>query len=156
MKDFVGVLPGLGGRNSEIIYCAGNDSVFTFLQDVFDEILELFPSRYIHVGGDEARKTNWEKCPLCQKRMKKQRLANEEDLQGYFMKRISDYLRKKGREVIGWDELTNSSFLPEESIILGWQGMGTAALKAAEKGHRFIMTPARVLYLIRYQGPQLV
>ena len=154
VKDFVGVLPGLGGRNSEIIYCAGNDSVFTFLQDVFDEILELFPSRYIHVGGDEARKTNWEKCPLCQKRMKKQRLANEEDLQGYFMKRISDYLRKKGREVIGWDELTNSSFLPEESIILGWQGMGTAALKAAEKGHRFIMTPARVLYLIRYQGPQ--
>ena len=102
VKDFVGVLPGLGGRNSEIIYCAGN----------------------------------------------------EEDLQGYFMKRISDYLRKKGREVIGWDELTNSSFLPEESIILGWQGMGTAALKAAEKGHRFIMTPARVLYLIRYQGPQ--
>ena len=154
VKDFIGVLPGLGGRNSEIIYCAGNDSVFTFLQDVFDEILELFPSRYIHVGGDEARKTNWEKCPLCQKRMKKQRLANEEDLQGYFMKRISDYLRKKGREVIGWDELTNSSFLPEESIILGWQGMGTAALKAAEKGHRFIMTPARVLYLIRYQGPQ--
>ena len=64
VKDFVGVLPGLGGRNSEIIYCAGNDSVFTFLQDVFDEILELFPSRYIHVGGDEARKTNWEKCPL--------------------------------------------------------------------------------------------
>ena len=70
------------------------------MQDVFDEILELFPSRYIHVGGDEARKTNWEKCPLCQKRMKKQRLANEEDLQGYFMKRISDYLRKKGREVM--------------------------------------------------------
>ena len=93
VKDFIGVLPGLGGRNSEIIYCAGNDSVFTFL-------------------------------------------------------------RKKGREVIGWDELTNSSFLPEESIILGWQGMGTAALKAAEKGHRFIMTPARIMYLIRYQGPQ--
>ena len=86
--------------------------------------------------------------------MRKQHLANEEDLQGYFMKRISDYLRKKGREVIGWDELTNSSFLPEESIILGWQGMGTAALKAAEKGHRFIMTPARIMYLIRYQGPQ--
>ena len=150
--DFI--LPGLGGRNSEIIYCAGNDSVFTFLQDIFDEILTLFPSRYIHVGGDEARKTNWEKCPLCQKRMKKQHLTNEEDLQGYFMKRISDYLRKKGREVIGWDELTNSSFLPEESIILGWQGMGTAALKAAEKGHRFIMTPARIMYLIRYQGPQ--
>ena len=154
VKDYIGVLPGLGGRNSEIIFCAGNDSVFTFLQNVMDEIMELFPSRYIHIGGDEAQKTHWKKCPLCQARMKKEGLANEEDLQGYFMQRISDYVRSKGREVIGWDELTNSSFLPEGSIILGWQGYGKAALKAAEKGHRFIMTPARVMYLIRYQGPQ--
>lgn len=154
VKDYIGVLPGLGGRNSEIIYCAGNDSVFNFLQNVMDEIMELFPSRYIHIGGDEAQKTHWKKCPLCQARMKKENLADEEDLQGYFMKRISDYVRSKGREVIGWDELTNSSFLPEESIILGWQGFGQAALKAAEKGHRFIMTPARIMYLIRYQGPQ--
>lgn len=152
VKDYIGVLPGLGGRNSEIIFCAGNDSVFTFLQNVMDEIMELFPSRYIHIGGDEAQKTHWKKCPLCQARMKKEGLANEEDLQGYFMQRISDYVRSKGREVIGWDELTNSSFLPEGSIILGWQGYGKAALKAAEKGHRFIMTPARIMYLIRYQG----
>lgn len=154
VKDYIGVLPGLGGRNSEIIFCAGNDSVFTFLQNVMDEIMELFPSRYIHIGGDEAQKTHWKKCPLCQTRMKKEGLANEEDLQGYFMQRISDYVRSKGREVIGWDELTNSSFLPEGSIILGWQGYGKAALKAAEKGHRFIMTPARIMYLIRYQGSQ--
>lgn len=154
VKEYIGVLPGLGGRNSEIIYCAGNESVFSFLQNVMDEVLELFPSRYIHIGGDEAQKTNWKKCPLCQARMKKERLADEEDLQGYFMSRMSDYVRNKGREVIGWDELTNSSFLPEGSIILGWQGYGTAALKAAEKGHRFIMTPARIMYLIRYQGPQ--
>ena len=154
VKDYIGALPGLGGRNSEIIFCAGNDSVFTFLQNVMDEIMELFPSRYIHIGGDEAQKTHWKKCPLCQTRMKKEGLANEEDLQGYFMQRISDYVRSKGREVIGWDELTNSSFLPEGSIILGWQGYGKAALKAAEKGHRFIMTPARIMYLIRYQGPQ--
>lgn len=154
VKDFIGVLPGLGANNAEIIFCAGNDSVFTFLQDIMDEVLALFPSRYIHIGGDEARKTYWEKCPHCQARMKKEHLANEEDLQGYFMKRMNDYVRGKGREVIGWDELTNSSFLPEDVIILGWQGMGTAALKAAEKGHRFIMTPARIMYLIRYQGPQ--
>ena len=154
VKEYFGVLPGLGGRNSEIIYCAGNDSVFTFLQNVMDEIMELFPSRYIHIGGDEAQKTHWKQCPLCQARMKKEQLANEEDLQGYFMKRISDYVRSKGREVIGWDELTNSSFLPDNSIILGWQGFGQAALKAAEEGHRFIMTPARIMYLIRYQGPQ--
>lgn len=154
VKEYIGVLPGLGGRNSEIIYCAGNESVYSFLQNVMDEILELFPSRYIHIGGDEASKTNWKKCPLCQAKMKKEKLADEEDLQGYFMERISNYVRSKGREVIGWDELTNSSFLPEGSIILGWQGNGQAALKAAEKGHRFIMTPARIMYLIRYQGPQ--
>lgn len=154
VKEYIGVLPGLGGQNSEIIYCAGNDSVFSFLQNIMDEVLALFPSRYIHIGGDEAQKTNWKKCPLCQSRMKAEKLADEEDLQGYFMSRISDYVRSKGREVIGWDELTNSSFLPEGSIILGWQGYGTAALKAAEKGHRFIMTPARIMYLIRYQGPQ--
>lgn len=70
------------------------------------------------------------------------------------MKRMSEYVRGKGREVIGWDELTNSSFLPEDVIVLGWQGYGQAALKAAEQGHRFIMTPARIMYLIRYQGPQ--
>ena len=138
----------------DIVLCAGKEEPFQFFEDVIAEVAPLFPGEYFHIGGDECPKTSWEKCPLCQKRMKKQRLANEEDLQGYFMKRISDYLRKKGREVIGWDELTNSSFLPEESIILGWQGMGTAALKAAEKGHRFIMTPARIMYLIRYQGPQ--
>lgn len=154
VKDFIGVLPGLGGQNSEIIYCAGNEKVFTFLQDVMDEVMALFPSRYIHIGGDEAQKTNWKKCPLCQSKMKKEKLANEEDLQGYFMKRMSDYVRSKGREVIGWDELTNSSFLPDDVIVLGWQGYGQAALKAAEKGHRFIMTPARIMYLIRYQGPQ--
>lgn len=153
VDKYVGVLPGLGGENAGIIFCAGNDSVYTFLQDIIDEILPLFPSRYIHLGGDEARKTYWEKCPLCQARMKKEHLANEEDLQGYFMKRMSSYVQSKGREVIGWDELTNTT-IPEGAIIYGWQGMGNAALKAAAKGHRFVMTPARIMYLIRYQGPQ--
>lgn len=153
VKNFIGVLPGLGGKHAEVIYCAGNDRVFSFLQDVIDEVVELFPSRYIHLGGDEAGKANWEKCPLCQARMKKEHLAHEEDLQGYFMKRMCEYVQGKGREVIGWDELTNTT-IPDGTIILGWQGYGTAALKAAELGHRFIMTPARIMYLIRYQGPQ--
>ena len=131
VDKFIGVLPGLGGNHADVIFCAGNDSVFTFLQDVIDEVLELFPSRYIHLGGDEARKTNWEKCPLCQARMKTEHLANEEDLQGYFMKRMCEYVQSKGREVIGWDELTNTT-IPDGTIILGWQGLGTAALKAAE------------------------
>lgn len=154
VKSYIGVIPGLGGGNSGVIYCAGKDSAFTFLQNVLDEVMALFPSRYIHLGGDEAQKGYWEKCPLCQARMKNEHLDNEEDLQGYFMKRMSDYVCSKGRKVIGWDELTNSSFLPEGVIIQGWRGLGTAALKAAEQGHPFIMTPARIMYLIRYQGPQ--
>lgn len=153
VDKFIGVLPGLGGNHADIIFCAGNDSAYTFLQNVIDEVVTLFPSRYIHLGGDEAWKTNWKKCPLCQARMKKERLAHEEDLQGYFMNRMAEYVRGKGKEVMGWDELTNSK-LPEGAIIYGWQGFGQAALKAAEQGHRFIMTPARIMYLIRYQGPQ--
>ena len=153
VDKFIGVLPGLGGNHADVIFCAGNDSVFTFLQDILDEVLELFPSKYIHLGGDQARKTHWEECPLCQTRMKAESLENTEELQGYFMARVARYVQNKGREVIGWDELTNAR-IPEGSIILGWQGYGQAALKAAELGHRFIMTPARILYLIRYQGPQ--
>lgn len=153
VKDFIGVIPGLGGKNAEIIFCGGNEKTYEFLQNVLDEVIALFPSRYIHLGGDEATKTNWKKCPLCQARIREEHLADEESLQGYFMGRMSDYVRSKGKEVMGWDELTNSK-LPEDAIIFGWQGFGNAALKAAEQGHRFVMTPARVAYLIRYQGPQ--
>lgn len=153
VDKYIGVLPGLGGTHADIIFCAGNDHVFTFLEGVLDEVMQLFPSKYIHLGGDEARKTHWKDCPLCQARIKAEKLEDEEALQGYFMKRVARYVQSKGREVMGWDELTNSS-IPEGAIIFGWQGYGQAALKAARQGHRFVMTPARVLYLIRYQGPQ--
>lgn len=123
------------------------------MQDVIDELLQLFPSPYINMGGDEATKTYWKVCPLCQKRMQEEHLKEVEDLQGYFMGRLNDYIRSKGRILMGWDELTNSQ-LPEGAVILGWQGLGNAALKAADKGLDFVMTPARILYLIRYQGPQ--
>lgn len=153
VDKFIGVLPGIGGDNADIIYCAGNDSTFVFLKNILDEVMELFPSRYIHLGGDEAWKTNWDKCPLCQSRIEKEHLDNSEELQGWFMTVMSDYVRSKGRQVIGWDELTNSK-LPEEVTVMGWQGNGNAALKAAAQGHNFILTPARLMYFIRYQGPQ--
>ena len=153
VTDYIGVLPGAGGKATRTVYCAGNDSVFSFLEDVLDEVIELFPSRYIHLGGDEASKEYWSKCPKCQKRMADEKIEHVEELQSYFMTRMSNYVKSKGREVIGWDELTNST-LPDDVIIFGWQGYGDAALKAAAQGHRFVMTPARVLYLIRYQGPQ--
>lgn len=153
VKDFIGVLPGLGGHAAEIIYCAGNEEVFTFLEGVIDEVCALFPSPYIHLGGDEAAKTYWRTCPLCQARMRAEGLTDVEDLQGYFMQRMSAYVQSKGRQVMGWDELTNSR-IPEGAIIFGWQGMGQAGYKAGQAGHAFIMTPAQVNYLIRYQGPQ--
>ena len=149
---FIGVLPGIGGSNADIIFCAGNDATFHFIQDILDEVFTLFPSKYIHLGGDEAWKTNWKTCPLCQKRIAKEGLADEEALQGYFMSRMNDYVRSKGKTMMGWDELTNSE-VPEKAVVFGWQDDGTAALKAAEQGHRFIMTPAKLMYLIRYQGP---
>lgn len=153
VEHYIGVLPGAGGKATRTVYCAGNDSVFTFLQDVLDEVIALFPSKYIHLGGDEASKEYWSKCPACLQRMKDENIMHVEELQSYFMTRMSDYVKSKGREVMGWDELTNST-MPDDVIIFGWQGLGSAALKAAAQGHRFVMTPAQVLYLIRYQGPQ--
>lgn len=153
VDKYIDVLPGLGGSHADVIFCAGNDSVFTFLQGIIDEVIGLFPSRYIHLGGDEASKTHWKECPLCQARMRQEGLEDEEALQGYFMARISKYVQSKGKQVMGWDELTNTT-IPEGAVIFGWRGLGQAAVKAAEQGHRFVMTPARILYLIRYQGPQ--
>ncbi len=153
VKKPIVVLSGAGGKNSEIIYCAGNDSVFSFLEDVIDEIVEIFPSKYIHLGGDEATKTNWEVCDKCKKRMVQENLTDTEELQAYFMNRMGDYVRSKGKQPMGWDELINGK-LPKDIVIFGWQQYGTAAIKAAEQGHKFVMTPAKVMYLIRYQGPQ--
>ena len=153
VDKFIGVLPGLGGNHADIIFCAGNDEVFTFIEGILEEVMELFPSRIIHLGGDEAWKTHWKECPLCQERIRKENLADEEELQGWFMSRVADYVHKHSREVAGWDELTETG-IPEDAIVYGWRGMGQAALDAARQGHRVVMTPAKVTYLIRYQGPQ--
>lgn len=151
---FIGVLPGIGGKDASIIYCAGNERVFSFLQDILDEVMKVFPSEYIHIGGDEAEKSHWKKCSLCQEQMKRNGIEDEEHLQGYFMDRIIRYLNSKGRKAIGWDEVTMGH--PKEEItIFGWRGKGQAAVDDARKyGRNFVMTPGQKLYLIRYQGPQ--
>ena len=149
----IGVLPGLGGMNAHIIYCAGNDEVFDFLKDVLDEVCLLFPSEYIHLGGDEAWKTYWKKCPLCQQRMRDEGLVDEEALQGWFMARVNGYLKEKGKKMMAWDEVTES-VIPDGAVVFGWRKDGSAALKAARLGHNFVMTPSDKMYLIRYQGPQ--
>lgn len=154
VDKFVGVFPGIGGPDASIIMCGGNDKVYDFYRDVLDEVMEVFPSQYIHLGGDEADKTIWKQCPLCNQRIKDLNLKDYEALQGYFMDQINSYVRSKGRTAMGWDEVTYGS-PKEDMVILGWQGNGGVAVKdARETGRKFVMTPAKTLYLLRYQGPQ--
>lgn len=154
VDKFVGVFPGIGGKDASIILCAGNENTYTFLQDVLDEVMDIFPSKTIHLGGDEANKSVWEKCPLCNEKIEKEHLADHEELQAYLMDRINHYVRSKGRTAMGWDEVTYGD-PKEDMIIYGWQGDGGVAVRDSRKsGRKFIMTPAKSTYLIRYQGPQ--
>lgn len=129
----------------ENVFCAGKDETFTFLQDVLDEVMLLFPSRYIHIGGDECPKVKWETCPACQKRKKKQKLKDEHELQSYFVQRIEKYLNSKGRSIIGWDEILEGGLAPNATV-MSWQGTKGGIL-AAKQRHDVIMTPVSHLYL---------
>jgi len=126
------------------IYCAGNDSTFTFLEDVLTEVMDLFPSEYIHIGGDEAPKFRWENCVKCQKRMKEEGLKDEHELQSYFIKRINAFLESKGRKLIGWDEILEGG-LAKGATVQSWRGM-SGGLKAARSGNYAIMSPTSHAY----------
>ncbi len=126
------------------IYCAGNDSVFIFLQDVLTEVMDLFPSKYIHIGGDEAPKARWEACPKCQARMKAENIKSEEDLQGYFNRRIEKFLNDHGRQLIGWDEIIEGGLAPSATV-QSWRGM-EGGMDAAMNGHNAIMSPTSHCY----------
>lgn len=134
------------------IYCAGNDSTFLFLQDVLTEVMELFPSQYIHVGGDEATKTEWEQCAKCQKRIKVEGLADVHELQSYFISRIEKFLNANGRYLIGWDEILEGGLAPNATV-MSWRGM-SGGIEAARKGHKAVMSPGTHLYFDHYQGQQ--
>ncbi|MBQ2856204.1 MAG: family 20 glycosylhydrolase [Bacteroidaceae bacterium] len=153
VDKYIGAVPGLGENHASIVYCAGNDEVLTFLQGVIDEVVELFPSRYIHVGGDAIHETHWETCPLCRERMKKEGLDNEMDLLGSFMRRVDSYVRSKGRKLMGWEEVMDAN-LSKGAVVFDWHGYGHGAVKAGKQGHDFVMTPTGTMYLNRYQGPQ--
>ncbi|WP_029273083.1 beta-N-acetylhexosaminidase [Flavobacterium sp. KJJ] len=134
------------------IYCAGKETTFEFLQNVIDEVIAIFPSKYIHIGGDEATKTNWDKCPLCQKRMKDNGLKNAHELQSYFVKRMEKYINSKGKKIIGWDEILEGGLAPAATV-MSWRGT-KGGTDAAEQGHDVIMTPESHCYFNFYQGPQ--
>ncbi|MEM7299080.1 MAG: family 20 glycosylhydrolase, partial [Bacteroidota bacterium] len=126
------------------IYCAGNDSTFTFLEDVLSEIMALFPSEYIHIGGDEVPKFRWEHCEKCQKRMIEEGLHDEHELQSYFIGRIGKFLHSKGKKMIGWDEILEGG-LPEGAIVQSWRGF-EGAKEAVSLGHQTILSPTSHSY----------
>ncbi|WP_214225064.1 family 20 glycosylhydrolase [Pedobacter sp. B4-66] len=138
---------GLPYKNSE--FCIGNEDTFTFLQNVLDEVLEIFPSKYIHIGGDEADKTAWKQCPKCQKVIKDHDLKDEHGLQSYAIKRIEAFLTSRGRKMIGWDEILEGGLAPDATV-MSWRGE-KGGIEAANSGHDVIMTPGSHLYLDSYQ-----
>ncbi|OUR95111.1 beta-N-acetylhexosaminidase [Flavobacteriales bacterium 34_180_T64] len=131
------------------IYCS-KDASFDFLENVLDEVLELFPSTYIHIGGDEAPKTRWKTCNDCQNRIASEGLKGEHELQNYFITRIEQYLNSKGRQIIGWDEILEGGLAPNASV-MSWRGTN-GAIEAAKKGHQVIMTPTSHCYFDYYQS----
>ena len=130
------------------IYCAGQEETFAFIEEVLTEVLALFPSQYIHVGGDEATHTEWERCPKCQLRMKEHQLKNIHQLQSYFIKRIDDFLTSKGRTLVGWDEIMDGG-LAKNAVVMNWRGIEVGK-KALAQGNPIVLTSD--CYIDNYQG----
>jgi len=143
----------------EDILCAGNDSVFTFLNDVFTEVINLFPSQYIHIGGSECLKSRWLSCPKCQKRIRQLGIRESkghsigEQLQSYFIKRVEKIINDKDRCIIGWDEIQEGN-IAHNATIMSWHGTETG-IYVAQEGHNVIMTPKQFVYLDYYQSPDV-
>jgi hexosaminidase len=131
------------------VYCP-KETTFEFLENVLDEVIALFPSEYIHIGGDEAPKDRWEACSNCQSLIKKEGLHDEHELQSYFISRIEKYLNSKGRQIIGWDEILEGGLAPNATV-MSWRGIN-GAIEAAKQDHDVIMTPNSHMYLDYYQS----
>ncbi|WP_276499082.1 glycoside hydrolase family 20 protein [Pontibacter litorisediminis] len=132
------------------IFCAGNEQTFAFLEDVLVEVIALFPSEYIHIGGDEAPKARWKVCPKCQKRIADEGLKDEHELQSYFVQRMEKFLNSKGRQIIGWDEILEGGLAPNATV-MSWRGE-KGGIEAAKQKHKVVMTPGNYVYFDHYQG----
>ena len=142
-------LPGGGKDPWEL--CPGKESTFKFLETVLLEIFEMFPSKYIHIGGDEARKNNWKLCPDCQARMKSEGLKSAEELQSYMIRRMERFAHEHGKRIIGWDEILQGGLAPDATV-MSWHGI-EAGLQAVREGHDVIFTPNHYYYLDHQQDP---
>lgn len=134
---------------SKDVYCPGRESTFEFLENVLSEVIDLFPSKYIHIGGDECPKDRWKECPDCQQRIADNNLADEYELQSYFVRRIEGMLKQHGRNIIGWDEILEGGVSPTATV-MSWRG-SKGGIAAARKGNYVIMTPNTHCYLNYYQ-----
>lgn len=141
-------VPGLWGVFDDI-FCS-HESSFDFLKDILDEVLVLFPSEYIHIGGDEAPKTRWKKCKKCQAVIRENGLKDEHELQSFFIGRIDEYLTKKGRKLIGWDEILEGGLSPNASV-MSWRGF-EGGIEAAKQEHFVVMSPGSHCYFDHYQS----
>ena len=141
---------------SDNVLCAGNDAIYTFLEDVFTELMDVFPSEYFHVGGDECPKSKWATCPKCQARIQALGLksdkehSKEERLQSYVINRMEKFLNAHGRKMIGWDEILEGGLAPN-AIVMSWRGESGGVIAAREK-HQVIMTPNEFMYFDHYQS----
>lgn len=134
---------------AESDFCAGSEHTFGFLQNVLLEIMDLFPSEYIHIGGDEASKQAWKSCARCQERMRHEGLSDVDELQSYFIHRVETFLNAHGRKLLGWDEILDGGLAPNATV-MSWRGV-EGGLKAMAMGHRAIMTPGEYCYFDAYQ-----
>ena len=132
------------------VYCAGNEKTFEFLQDVLTEVIDLFPSEFIHIGGDEVPKLRWQNCAKCQERIRTEGLKSEDELQSYFIKRIEKFLGGKGKRLIGWDEILEGGLAPNATV-MSWRGTA-GGIAAAQSGHDVVMSPTSHCYFDYYQG----
>ena len=131
------------------VYCP-KEETFTFLENVLTEVLALFPSEYIHIGGDECPKTRWKSCAHCQKIIKEKGLKDEHELQSYFIQRIEKFVNSKGRKIIGWDEILEGGLAPNAAV-MSWRGTD-GGIAAAKQKHYVVMTPGSHCYFDHYQG----
>jgi hexosaminidase len=132
------------------VYCAGREKTFEFLEDVLTEVIDLFPSEFIHIGGDEVPKLRWQNCVHCQARIKAEGLKDENELQSYFIKRIEKFLSSKGKRLIGWDEILEGGLAPNATV-MSWRGI-VGGIEAAKSGHDVVMSPTSHCYFDYYQG----
>jgi len=132
------------------VYCAGNEKTFAFLEDVLSEVIDLFPGPFVHIGGDEVPKLRWQNCVKCQERIKQEGLANEAELQSYFIRRIEKFLNAKGKRLVGWDEILEGGLAPNATV-MSWRGTA-GGIEAAKSGHDVVMTPTSHCYFDYYQG----